>query len=142
MTTASKMDRKQTRIQILDAKQEAGAAARSIGAMRARLQDVAAIGRGQGAEALLVCPAPEALAGEWIDVVIAARFADALDEDALFWRQHRLADEFHHKLNVEALVLDLDHSLDQLLNHIAPLLTSPYRDELGRRDSVGSHLQN
>lgn len=134
------MDHKQTRIQILDAKQEAGAAARSIGAMRTRMQDVTAIGRGQGAEALLVCPAPEALAGEGIDVVVAARFGDALDEDALFWRKHRLADEFHHTLNVEALVLDLDRSLDELLDHIGPLLASPYRDELGRRDNPGSHL--
>ena len=135
------MDHKQTRIQILDTKQEAGAVARSIGELHARVKDIAAIGRGQGAEALLVCPAPEELAGEAIDVVIAARFGDALDEETLFWRQHSLADEFHHTLNVEALVLDLDRSLDQLLNHIGPLLASPYRDELGRRDSVGSHLQ-
>jgi hypothetical protein len=136
------MDYKQTRIQLLDAKQEAGDAARSIDAIRARLRDVAAIGRGQGTEALLVCPAPEELAGERIDVVIAARFGDALDEETLFWRQHSLADEFHHALNVKALVLDLDASLDELLSHIAPLLTSPYRDELGRRDGAGSHRQN
>lgn len=135
------MDYKKTRIQILDTKQEAGAVARSISVMRARVQDIAAIGHEHGAEALLVCPAPEALFGDGIDVVVAARFADALDEETLFWRQHSLADEFHHALKVEALVLDLDRSLDQLLNHIGPLLASPYRDELGRHDSVGSHLQ-
>lgn len=134
------MDPKQTRIQILDAKQEAGAAARSIGMMRSHAQDVATIGRGQGAEALLVCPAPEELADEGINVVIAARFGDALDKNALFWRQHSLADEFHHALKVEALVLDLDNPLDELLNHIAPLLAAPYQDELGRRDGGGSHL--
>jgi hypothetical protein len=136
------MDYKQTRIQILDAKQEAGAAARSIDTIRTRLQDIAAIGRGQGTEALLVCPAPEELADDKISVVIAARFGDSLDEETLFWRQHSLADELHHALNVEALVLDLDASLDELLNHIAPLLASPYRDELGRRDGAGSHRQN
>jgi hypothetical protein len=133
------MDHKQIRIQILDPKQEASDAARSIGMMRSHAQDIATIGRGQGAEALLVCPAPEELADEGIDVVIAARFGDALDENALFWWQHSLADEFHHALSVEALVLDLDNSLDELLNHIEPLLAGPYRDELGRRDGGGSH---
>jgi hypothetical protein len=136
------MDHQQTRIQILDAKQEAGAAARSIDTIRTRLEDLAAIGRGHGAEALLVFPVPEELAGERIDVVVAARFAEAADADALFWRQHNLADEFHHALNVKALVLDLDASLDGLLSHIAPLLASPYRDELGRRDGAGPHRQN
>jgi hypothetical protein len=127
---------------LMDVEQEAGAAAQSIDAIRARLWDVAEIGRGQGTEALLVCPAPEELADDKISVVIAARFGDALDEETLFWRQHSLADEFHHALNVEALVLDLDASLDELLSHIAPLLASPYRDELGRRDGAGPHRQN
>jgi hypothetical protein len=130
-------DSKQIRIQILAAKEEAGRVGWALAVTRERLGDVADIGRGQGAEALLVCPAPEELVGEGIDVVVAARFGEEIDKEALFWRQHSLADEFHHALKVEALVLDLDSPLDEFLWNIEPMLASPYRDELGRRDSVG-----
>jgi hypothetical protein len=98
-------------------------------------QDVADIGRSQGAEALLVCSAPEEFESDGIDLIIAARFGQELDEDAVFWRQRRLASEIYHALQVEALVLDLDGPLDGLLKHIEPILASPYRDEIGGRDS-------
>jgi hypothetical protein len=128
-----------TRIQILDVRDEEYPATRSIGVIRSHVQEVAAIGRRQGAEAMLVCPAPEQFIDEGIHVVIAARFREAVDEDDLLLRHNTLADEFHHALKVEAVVMDLDRPLDRLLNTIGPLLTVPYRDELGRRDSIGSH---
>jgi hypothetical protein len=126
--------REEIRIQILEAKKEARAVARAVGVVRDRVQDVAVFGRERGAEALLVCPAPEELVEDGIEVVVAARFGDEIVDDDLFWRQHSLADEFHHALKVEALVLDLDKPLDEFLKHIAPLLAAPYRDEIGRRD--------
>jgi hypothetical protein len=73
--------------------------------------------------------------------VVAARLGDELDEDALFWRQHSLADEFHHALKVEALVVDLDAPLGEFLKHVEPMLASPYRDEIGRRDGIGAQRQ-
>ena len=134
--TAMTMDRAQPtqiRIQILDAKEEAGAVARAVGVVRDRVQDVAAIGRGQGAEALLVCPAPEEFRNDGIDLVIGARFGQELDDDAVFWRQRNLSREIRHELRVGALVLDLDLSLDDYVKSIEPMLAAPYRDELGRR---------
>jgi hypothetical protein len=129
------------RIQILDAKEEAGASARAVGAVRDRMQDVAAIGRERGVEALLVCPAPDEFAGDGIGLVIGVRFGRGLDADAVFWRQRRLAKDIFHALRVEAVVLDLDAPFDDFLKHIEPMLASPYRDELGRRDGIGSSLQ-
>lgn len=126
------------RIQILAAKEEAGAGGRAVGVVRERVKDVAAIARGQGAEALLVCPAPEEFVGEGVELVVAARFGEELDEDTLFWRQHGLADDIHHALKVEALVLDLDGPLGEFLKHVEPMLTFPYRDEIGRRDRSGA----
>ena len=114
---------------------------RALAVVQESQWDIAEIGRELGAEALLLCPAPEELRSDGIDLVVAARFGQELDEDALFWRQHSLADEICHALKVEALVLDLDRPLGDFLNHIEPLLASPYRDELGRRDGIGAHLQ-
>lgn len=126
---------KEIRIQILAANEEAGPAGRrALAVARECMRDIADIGHGQGAEALLLCPAPEEFRSEGIDLVVAARFGQELDEDTLFWRQHSLADEIHDALNVEALVLDLDRPLGEFLKHIEPLLASPYRDELGQRD--------
>jgi hypothetical protein len=132
---------KNIRIQLLAAKEEAGAVARAVGVVRDRMQDVAAIGRERGAEALLVCPAPEEFTRDGIGLVIGARFGRELDEDAVFWRQRRLARDIFHALRVEAVVLDLDARFDDLLKHIEPILAFPYRDELGRRDGIGSSLQ-
>ena len=128
---------KNIRIQLLSAKEEAGAVARAVDVVRDRMQDVAAIGRERGAEALLVCPAPEEFSSDGIGLVIGARFERELDEDAVFWRQRRLARDIFHALRVEAVVLDLDAPFDDLLKHIEPILAFPYRDELGRRDSIG-----
>jgi hypothetical protein len=130
-------DSKQIRIQILAAREEVGRVGWALAVTRERLGDVVDIGREQGAEALLVCPAPEELVSEGIDIVIAARFGEEIDKEARFWRQHGLADEFHHALNVEALVLDLDSPLEEFLRNIEPMLALPYRDELGRRGSIG-----
>ena len=122
---------KNIRIQILDAQEEAGAAARAVGVVRERMHDIAAIGREQGAEALLVCPAPEEFTDEGIDIVIGARFGCELDEDTIFWRQRSLSSEIRAKLRVHALVLDLDLSLDHYVKSIRGMLIRPYRDELG-----------
>jgi hypothetical protein len=132
---------KNIRIQLLAAKEEAGAVARAVGIVRDRMQDVAAIGRARGAEALLVCPAPEEFASDRIGLVIGARFGRELDEDTVFWRQRRLARDIFHALGVEAVVLDLDTPFDDLLKHIEPILAFPYRDELGRPDGIGSSLE-
>jgi hypothetical protein len=127
-------DSRQIRIQILAAREEASAGARAVGVARERLHDLADVGRGQGAEALLVCPAPEEFSSDGVGLVIGARFGQELDEDAVFWRQRRLARDIYHALRVEAVVLDLDAPFDDFLRHIEPMLASPYRDEIGRRD--------
>jgi hypothetical protein len=119
------------RIQILAAKEGTGSAGRAVAAAHDRLQDIAEIGRRLGAEALLVCPAPE-LDGDTLDLIVAARFDRELDEDTVFWRQRDLCSEIHHALKAEAIVLDLDGPLG-FLKHIEPMLVSPYQDEIGRR---------
>jgi hypothetical protein len=131
-------NRRQVSIQILAVKEGASQGSRALAVARECLAEITDIGQAQGAEALLLCPAPEEFASEGIDLVVAARFGQELDEDTLFWRH---ADEIRHALKVEALVLDLDRPLGDFLNHIEPLLASPYRDELGRRDGIGAHLQ-
>jgi hypothetical protein len=120
---------KNIRIQLLAAKDDAETGA--IGVVRQRLDELAEIARERGAEALLVCPAAEELAGDGIDVVIGARFAAGLDEDAVFWRQRSLAGDIHQRLRLEALVLDLDRSFDGYVESVEPTLAMPYRDELG-----------
>lgn len=131
--TMDKDDGKQMRIQILATKEGIGSAGRAVAVTRERTRELADIGRGQGAEALLICPATEEITGEGFDLVIGARFRPGLDEDAVFWRQHRIADEIHHALKVEALVLDLDVSLGGFVKGIEWIVASPYRDELGIR---------
>jgi hypothetical protein len=69
-------------------------------------------------------------------VGVYARFAEALDEDTVFWRQRSLCNEFHHALRLETLVLDLDSPLEDFLKHIEPMLVAPYRDEIGGRGGV------
>lgn len=124
-------DEKQIRIQILDAKEEAGSVAGAVCAVRDRVQDLAALGREQGAVALLICPAVEAFIDEGFSVVIGARFGHELDDETVFWRQRSLADAMHDKLNVDALVLDLDLSLDGYVKSIEGMLAIPFRNELG-----------
>jgi hypothetical protein len=126
-------DPTQIRIQILAPKEETGAPGRMITVARKRIRDLAEIARAQGAEALLVCPAPDEHESDGIELVVAARFGQELEEDAVFWRQRSLAREIYHALRVEALVLDLDGPLDAFLNHIEPMLASAYRDQIGRR---------
>lgn len=124
------------RIQILATNGEAGAAGAAIATAEARRQEIAAIGKGQGAEALLVCPAPEEFVAEGIDLVIAARFRHELDEETVFWRQHDLASDIDRGLKVRSHVVDLDRPLDRFLRHIAYMLTVRYRDELGRLGDI------
>ena len=129
-------DDTQIRIQILAASEETGRVGRAIAAIGRCGEDFAAVAGALGAEAVLVCPAPEELAGEGVDVVVAARFAEELDEDAVFWRQRRLTQELHDVLRVDAVVVDLDSPLDGFLKHIEPMLAAPYRNELGARRSA------
>jgi hypothetical protein len=125
--------RTQLSIQILATKDAAGPVGHALAVVRERERDFAAIGRQQGAEALLVCPAPEGLSSDGIDVVVAARFGHELDEDAVFWRQRDLTREIRHALRVKALVFDLDAPLGDFLKHMEPILATPYRDEIGPR---------
>jgi hypothetical protein len=119
------------RIQILAANEQAGRSGLAVGLVRQHLPHIADIAQKKGAEAMLVCPAPEDFVDEGIDIVVAARFGRELAEDVVFWRQRSLADAIHHELRVAAMVIDLDGPLDGFLKHIEPLLASPYRDELG-----------
>ena len=127
---------KQTRIPILAAREETGRVGRALAAIGRCGDDFAAVAGALGAEAVLVCPAPEELAGEGVDIVVAARFAEELDEDTVYWRQLRLMQDIHHVLRVEAVVVDLDSPLDGFLNHIEPMLAAPYRNERGSRGAV------
>jgi hypothetical protein len=129
------MDRtkgKTIRIQVLAAKDEAGPGGRAVGMARERIGEIADIARGQGAEALVVCPAPEEFASDGIELVIGARFAPELDEDAVFWRERRFAREIFEALQVHVLVLDLDRSLDGFVKSIEPMLEAPYERLPGR----------
>jgi len=127
---------KQTRIQILAAREETGRVGRAIAAIGRCGDDFAAVASSLGAEAVLVCPAPEELAGEGVDIVVAARFAEGLDEETVFERQLQLMQDIHHVLRVEAVVVDLDTPLDEFLEHIEPMLAVPYRNELGSRGTA------
>jgi hypothetical protein len=119
------------RIQILATNEQAGRSGLAVGIVSQHLPHIADIAQKKGAEAMLVCPAPEEFVNEGVDIVVAARFGRELAEDVVFWRQHSLADAIHHELQVAAVVIDLDGPLDGFLKHIEPLLASPYRDELG-----------
>lgn len=118
-------------IQILAANEQTSRGGLAVGLVRQHLPKIADIAQKKGAEAMLVCPAPEEFASEGIDIVVAARFGGELAQDVLFWRQHSLADAIHHELQVAALVIDLNGPLDGFLKHIEPMLACPYRDELG-----------
>jgi hypothetical protein len=120
---------------ILAAKEGAGRVGHAIAAIARCEADFAAVAAEIGAEAALVCPAPDGLASEGVDVVVAALPED-LEENAVFWRQLRLMQDIYDLLQVQAAVVDLDSWLDGFLKHIEPLLAAPYRDELGSRGSV------
>ena len=96
------------RIQILATNDEAGAAGEAIAVAQAKRQQIAAIGEGQGAEALLVCPAPEGYVNDGFSLVVFARFPAGFDEDTVFWRQRQLGQELFSKLRLSATVSDLD----------------------------------
>jgi hypothetical protein len=122
----------QIRIQIL-ATTDTARAGRAIAVATERTREIADIGREHAAQALLVCPAPEEYTS--VDLVIAARFAEKLDEYDLFWRQQNLSRDIFHALRIEALVTDLDRPLDRFLRRIKPMLAVSYRDEIGRRST-------
>jgi hypothetical protein len=91
------------RIQILAANDQAGRGNLAVGLVRQHLLQITDIAQSKGAEAMLVCPAPEAYASEGIDIVVAARFGRELAQDVLFWQQHSLADAIHHELQISAV---------------------------------------
>jgi hypothetical protein len=128
------------RIQILAATKDAGLAGHAIASMREHLPLVTDAAHKLGAEALLVCPAPEEDVSEGFEVVIAARFGQDLDEDAVFWRQRDLANEIYDRLRVAAIVVDFDSPLKDFLHYIEHLLAVPYRDEIGGRSAAPSGL--
>ena len=127
-------------IQILAATKDAGLAGHAIAAMRDHLPLVTETARKLGAEALLVCPAPETFVSEGSEIVIAARFGQDLDDDTVFWRQRGLAGEIYDALRVRAVVVDFDSPLSDFLRYIDPLLAVPYRDEIGARNALPSGL--
>jgi hypothetical protein len=122
------------RIQILATNDEAGTAGEAIARAESRRADIAAIGEGQGAEALLVTPAPDEYVNDGFPLVVFARFPAELDEETIFWRQIGLGDELFGKLRLLAVVLDLDAPQGGFLRHIGYMLAAPYRDELDRRE--------
>jgi hypothetical protein len=127
---------KQVRIQILAPREETGRVGRAIAAIGRCRDEFAAVAGSLGAEAVLVCPAPEESAEEGIDIVVAARFAEELDEETIHELQLQLMQDVHDVLGVEAVVVDLDTPLEDLLEHIEPMLAAPYRNELGSRETV------
>jgi hypothetical protein len=129
-------ENKQIRIQILAAREETGRVGRAIATIDRCRDDFAAVAGSLSAKAVLVCPAPEELAGEGVDIVVAARFAEELDGETVFERQLQLMQDIHHVLRVEAVVVDLDTPLDEFLEHIEPMLAAPYRNELGIRGTA------
>ena len=72
------------RIQILAANDQAGRGSLAVGLVRQHLPHIADIAQKKGAEAMLVCPAPEEFVNEGIDIVVAARFGRELAQDVLF----------------------------------------------------------
>jgi hypothetical protein len=127
---------KPIRVQILAATEEAGPAAQSIAVAQQHMAEIADIARRHGAEALLVCPAPEGISEEGVNLIVYARFREDLDEDAVFWRQRSLCNEFRRALRLVTVVLDLDMPRADFLKHIEPLLAAPYRDEIGGRGGM------
>jgi hypothetical protein len=126
-------DPRPIRIQILAANEDAGPAARAIADAQRRREEIADIALRQGAEALLVCPAPEEISEDGFNLIVYARFGEDLDEDTVFWRQRSLGNEFRRQLRLPALVLDLDTPREDFLKHIEWMLASSYRDEIGGR---------
>lgn len=127
---------KQVRIQILAAREEASRVGRAIATIGQCRDEFAAVAGSIGTDAVLVCPAPDELAGEGVDIVVAARFAKELDEETVYWRQVQFMQDIHHVLRVEAVVVDLDSPLAEFLEHIEPILAAPYRNELGSRGTA------
>jgi len=123
-------------IQILAAKEEAGATAHAVATALEHHKQLAEVARQHGAEALLVCPAPEGYVEDGFNLVVAIRFEEELDEETALVRRTDLAVSMKHVLGVRTGSLDIDN-LGGFLRHIAPLLATPYRNEIGpRRSSV------
>jgi hypothetical protein len=121
------------RIQILSVKEEVGATAHAVAAAEKGRAQIAEIARQHGAEALLICPAPDGCVEDGFNLVVAARLGKQLDEDATVLRKLDLSIAINHALHVRAVTLDLDRPLGRFLDYIGPMLVSPYRDEIGLR---------
>jgi len=121
-------------IQILAAKDDAGATAHAVTVAHKNRVQLAEVAREHGAEALLVCPAPEGFMEDGFNLAVAMRFEEALDEETVVSRQLDLAIAIDRALRIRTVSLDLDN-LGGFLRHIAPLLAAPYRDEIGPRRS-------
>lgn len=121
-------------IQILTAKEEAGATAHAVTVAHKNRVRLAAVAREHGAEALLVCPAPEGFVEDGFNLTVAMRFEEGLDEETVVCRQLDLAVAIDRALRLRTVSLDLD-KLGGFLRHIAPMLAAPYRDEIGSRRS-------
>jgi hypothetical protein len=119
------------RLQILAVKKEAGPTAHAVAAAekgRAQLDEIA---RRHGAQALLVCPAPDGYVEDGFNLVVAARFAEQLDEDATVLRKLDLSRAIDRALHVRTITFNLDEPLGGFLSYIDPMLAAPYRDEIG-----------
>jgi hypothetical protein len=123
------------RIQILAVKEEAGATASAVAAAEKGRPELAEIAHEHGAEALLVCPAPDGFVEDGFNLVVASRFGEPLDEEAAVLRRLDLSTAIDRALHVRTVTFDLDEPLSGFLAYIDPMLISPYRDEIGLRSS-------
>jgi hypothetical protein len=119
------------RVQILAVREESGETARAVAAAENARAELTEIARQHGASALLVCPAPDGFVEDGFNLVVAARFAEPLDEEESVMRELDLSLAISRALQVRAVTLDLDGRLGRFLDYIDPMLVSPYRDEIG-----------
>ena len=118
------------RIQILAVKEEAGVTAHAVAAAEKGRTELTEIAGRHGAEALLVCPAPDGFVEDGFDLVVAARFGEPLDEEASVMRELDLSAAISHALRVRAVTLDLDGPVGPF----PQLYRSDARIALSRRD--------
>jgi hypothetical protein len=123
-------------IQILAVNEEAGAIACAVSAAEKGRAQLAQIARLHGAEALLVCPAPNGYVEDGFNLVVASRFAEEPDEEAALLRRLDLSRAIERALKVRVVTFDLNEPLGGFLAYIDPMLAAPYRDEIGRPSPI------